>query len=244
MRKMNGFSIPSQADSVRHLKEEQQRVRQLNSLYQATKSLTQSLKPEVIAEKLIANMDEMLGYEFGSVYLIEAQSQMLVPLGISQKAQNLDIYEKDMGSLLTEKRALGEGIVGWVAQHGQSIRLADVSKEPRYLPVIKNIRSELCVPLIARGKTIGVVNIETTKPHAYTDEDENLLAALASSAAIALENAQLYGTELKRREQAEMLRVATAGLTTSIEPDALNGIILDSLLKLVPYDSASIELLE
>ena len=231
-------------EKLRLSKDEQQRARQLNSLYQATKSLTQSLKPEVIAEKLIANMDEMLGYEFGSVYLIETESQMLVPLGIGQKAQNLDIYEKDMGLLLTEKRPLGTGILGWVAQHGQSIRSGDVNKEPRYLPVIKNIRSELCVPLIARGKTIGVVNIETTKPYAYTDADENLLAALASSAAIALENAQLYGTELKRREQAEMLRVATAGLTTSIEPDALNGIILDSLLTLVPYDSASIELLD
>ena len=231
-------------EKLRLSKDEQQRARQLNLLYQATKSLTQSLKPEVIAEKLIANMDEMLGYEFGSVYLLETESQMLVPLGISQKAQNLDIYEEDMGLLLTEKRALGTGILGWVAQHGQSTRSGDVNSDPRYLPVIKNIRSELCVPLIARGKTIGVVNIETTKPHAYTDADENLLAALASSAAIALENAQLYEAELKRREQAELLREATAALTTSIEPDKLYGIILDSLLKLVPYDSASIELLD
>ncbi len=231
-------------EKLRLSKEDQQRARQLNSLYQATKSLTQSLKPEVIAEKLIANMNDMLGYEFGSVYLIDAESQMLVPLGISQKAQNLDIYEKEMGMLLTERRALGVGILGWVAQHGQSIRSGDVNEEPRYLPVIKNIRSELCVPLIARGKTIGVVNIETTKQHAYTDSDENLLAALASSAAIALENAQLYEAELKRREQAELLREATAALTTSIEPGALYAIILDSLLKLVPYDSASIELLD
>ena len=230
-------------EKLRLSKEEQQRARELSSLYQATKSLTQSLKPEVIAEKLIANMDEMLGYEFGSVYLLEEQSQLLVPLAISKKAQNLDIYEKDMEILRTEKRALGQGIIGWVAQHGQSIRSGDVNKEPRYFPVIKNIQSELCVPLIARGKTIGAINIETTKPQAYTDRDENLLTALASSAAIALENAQLYEAELKRREQAEMLRAATAGLTTSIEPDALNGIILDSLLTLVPYDSASIELL-
>src|SRR5215207_8799300 len=231
-------------EKLRLSKDEQQRARQLNSLYQATKSLTESLKPEVIGEKLIANMDEMLGYEFGSVYLVEAESQMLVPLGISQKAQNLDIYEEDMGRLLTEKRTPGIGFLGWVAQHGQSIRSGEVSNDPRYLPVIKNIRSELCVPLIARGKIIGVVNIETTKPHAYTDADENLLAALASSAAIALENAQLYEAELKRREQAELLREATAALTTSIEPGVLYAIILESLSKLVPYDSASIELLD
>ena len=230
-------------ERLRLSKEEQQRARQLDSLYQATKSLTQSLKPEVIAEKLIANMDEMLGYEFGSVYLIEDQSQMLVPLGISRKAKNLDIYEKEMEILRTQKRPLGRGIIGWVAEHGQSIRSGDVRNEPRYLAVIKNIRSELCVPLISRGKTIGAINIETTKPNAYSDRDENLLTALASSAAIALENAQLYESELQRREQAELLREATAALATSIEPEELFGIILDSLLKLVSYDSASIELL-
>jgi PAS domain S-box-containing protein len=236
-------SLGTTLEKLRLFKEEQRRAQELNSLYHATKSLTQSLKPEIIAEKLIATLDELLEYEFGAVYLLENQEQMLTPLAISQKAQTLDIYNKEMELLLHGKRGMDQGIIGWVAGNGQAIRTGDVSTEPRYYPVIKHIQSNLCVPLIARGKTIGIINIESTRRNAYTEQDENLLTAVAGSAAIALENAQLYEAELKRREQAELLRESTAALTTTIEPGALYGIILDALLKVVPYDSASIELM-
>ena len=96
-------------------------------------------------------------------------------------------------------------------------RIGDVTQEKRYFAVLKNIRSELCVPLVARGKVIGVLNIESTVPNAYSERDENLLTALANSAAIALENARLYKSELARREQAETLRTATASLSTALE---------------------------
>ena len=118
-------------------------------------------------------------------------------------------------SARSAKIRLGTGIVGWVAQHGQPVRAGDVTKDERYFAVFKNIRSELCVPLIARGKVIGVLNIESTQLDAYTERDESLLTALANSAAIALENARLYKSELARREQAEILRTATASLSTA-----------------------------
>jgi GAF domain-containing protein len=232
-------SLGTALERLRLFKEEQRRAKELNALYQATKPLTQSLQPNVIAENLLGIMDELLGYEFASIHLLDRQSQSLVPLAISQKANDLT-YEKDMERLRTERPALGEGIVGWVAQHGRAIRSGDVSREERYLPVTKNIASELCVPLISRGSVIGAINIETTIPHAYSERDENLLTALANSAAIALENATLYGTELVRREQAETLQTVTASISTSLDSNTLYRIILDSLTKLVQHDSASI----
>ena len=98
--------------------------------------------------------------------------------------------------------------------------------------------------MIARGKVIGTLNIESKDPDAYTDRDENLLTALANSAAIAFENARLYKSELARREQAETLRKATASLSTALDINKLYEIILDSIEKLIPYDSASIEIID
>ncbi|MGB8983885.1 MAG: GAF domain-containing protein, partial [Anaerolineales bacterium] len=186
-------------------------------------------------------MNDLLGYEFASVHLLEEQSQRIIPLAVSQETQNPENYEQDREFVLNEKRQLGDGIVGWVAQYGQTIRTGDVSKEKRYFAARKNIQSELCVPLIARGKVIGVLNIESTQLDAYTERDESLLTALANSAAIAFENARLYKSELARREQAEILRTATGSLSTALELAALYQIILDSAAKLVPYDGASIE---
>src|SRR5262249_3976589 len=107
----------------------------------------------------------------------------------------------------------------------------------------KNIQSELCVPVIARGRVIGTLNIESKEPDAYADRDENLLSALANSAAIALENARLYKSELARREQAETLRTATTSLSTALDVNTLYEIVFDSIAKLVPYDSSSIEII-
>ena len=233
-------SLGTALERLRLFNEEQRRNNELNALYQSTKSLTQSLKPDIIAANLLTIMDDLLGYEFASIYLLDEHQDDLVPLAISPKAKILDIYEKDKELLYTERRPLGQGIIGWVAKHGKSIRSGNVSKDERYLPVIKNIQSELCVPLVARDKVIGVINIETTQLNAYSQSDENLLTALINSAAIALENAQLYEAADNRRQEAEALQEATAALSIHIEVEPLLDQILTSAKKIVPYDSASI----
>lgn len=233
-------SLGTSLERLRLFKEEKQRNKELNALYQSTKALTKSLKPNIIAENLLSILDNLLGYEFASIYLLDKQQDNLIPLAISPKAKNLDIYEKEMELLYTEQRSLEQGIIGWVAKHGKPILSGDVSKEERYLPVIKNIRSELCVPLLTRDGVMGAVNIETTQLNAYNKRDEDLLTALANSAAIALENAQLYEAADLRRKEAESLQEATASLSIHIEIAPLLNQILDSALKIIPYDSASI----
>ncbi len=233
-------TLANAADKLRSFEEARQRATELEALYQASRLLAMSLEPQVIGKNLIKTMAELLGYEFASVHLLDDQSQMLVHLAISQKAQNPENYISDKEIIRSQNIQLGTGIVGWVAQHGQSIRIGDVTKDKRYLATFKNIRSELCVPLIARGKVVGVLNIQSTQLDAYTERDESLLTALANPAAIALENARLYKSELARREQAEILRAATASLSAALDLHHLYPIILDSVAQLVPYDRASI----
>jgi PAS domain S-box-containing protein len=236
-------TLATAMDKLNSFQEAQQRAKEIEALYQASRSLAVSLEPEIIGKNLLKTLDELLGYEFASVYLLEEQSRFLVLLSISQKAQEQENYIKDRKTLLNEKIPLGKDIIGWVAQHGQSIRSGDVSQDSRYFAVFKDIQSELCLPLVSRGKVIGVLNIESTQPNAYSERDENILTALANSAAVALENARLYKSELVRREQAEVLRLTTASLSTALEINTLYEIIFDSIAKLVPYDSASIEII-
>ncbi len=253
-RKQNAFSerderllttiahtLATATDKLWLFEEARQRATELEALYQASRSLALSLEPEIIGRNLITTMDEMLGYEFVSIHLLDDQSQFLIPLAISQKSQEPERYEASKITLFKEKVPIGVGMIGWVAQHAQSVRTGNVTQDERHLSALKNIKSELCVPLIARGKVIGVLNIESIYADAYTERDENLLAALANSAAIALENARLYKSELARREQAETLRVATASLSTALDIPTLYEITLDSAAKLVPYEFAFIE---
>lgn len=234
-------SLGTALERLRLFSEEQQRSRELNALYQTTKALAQSLDPTVIARNLITTMEQLLGYEYASIFLLDENTKLLVPLALSNKAQNTDVYEEDKKDLRTQKRSLGQGIIGWVAQHGVAIRTGDTAKETRYLPVIKGIASELCVPLKISDKIIGTLNIETTVPNAYTEREESLLTALANSAATAFENARRYRSELTRREQAEALRAATASLSTAADLESLYQVILDSAGKLVACDVASLQ---
>jgi PAS domain S-box-containing protein len=236
-------TLATATDKLRSFDEARQRATEVEALYQASRSLALSLEPEIIARNLISTMDEMLGHELSVVHLIDEKTQLLIPLAVSHKAQVVESYEEGNESPASQKVQLGAGVIGWVAQHGQSIRTGDVTKEQRYLRMFKDIQSELCVPLIARGRVIGTLNIESTEPNAYTDRDENLLTALANSAAMAFENARLYKSELARREQAETLRTATVSLSTAPDINTLYEIIFDSIAKLVRYDSASIEII-
>ena len=198
-------SVGTALERLRFFKEEQRRSQELNALYHATKSLAQSLEPEVIAANLIATMEELLGYELASLYLLDSEGQQLIPMAVSRKAQTQVIHERDLNFLRQERRALGQGITGWVAQYGQAIRTGDVNSDPRYEHVLKGINSELCVPLIARGGVIGVLDIESIQPNAYNQDDESLLTALANSAAITLENARLYQDAVQAAERRAVL---------------------------------------
>jgi len=99
---------------------------------------------------------------------------------------------------------IGQGITGTAAATGHPVRVSDVSQDPRYINAIDNVRSELAVPLMFRGKCVGVLDIQSRHPDYFTKEQQNILTVLASRLAVAIENARLFQ---KVRTQAETLLV-------------------------------------
>lgn len=102
------------------------------------------------------------------------------------------------------KVPIGQGITGTAARIGQPVRVSDVSEDPRYINAIDSVRSELAVPLIFRGKCVGVLDIQSRHPDYFTKDQQNILAVLANRLAVAIENARLFQ---QVRTQAETLLV-------------------------------------
>ena len=192
-------------ERLRLFQQEQQRSRELETLYQTTKLLAQSLEPQTIAEYLIKILEQFLGYEYCAIGILDEQSQQIIPLALGRRGKDQDSYKNEIQSLIEQNFHPGAGIVGWVIQHMQPVRSGDISHDPRYIKVWEGVNSELCVPLISRGRAFGALNIETSKPNAYTEKDENILTALASSAAIAFENARLFQEQTRRSKIIETL---------------------------------------
>ncbi|HXB63231.1 MAG TPA: GAF domain-containing protein, partial [Acidobacteriaceae bacterium] len=88
--------------------------------------------------------------------------------------------------------SLGRGLIGAAAQEKLPVLAPDVRKDPRYIEANPETRSELAVPLIYKGKVIGVMDLEHTRTHYYNTEHQTTLVTLAAQVAIAIENARLY----------------------------------------------------
>ena len=102
------------------------------------------------------------------------------------------------GELMEIRLKVGEGIAGWVAGSGETVNIPDAYKDDRFQPAMDQksgyrTRSILCMPMTnPHGHIVGVVQTLNKKGGPFTADDEHLLAALGSQAAVAIENSKLY----------------------------------------------------
>jgi sigma-B regulation protein RsbU (phosphoserine phosphatase) len=89
---------------------------------------------------------------------------------------------------------VGLGLTGYAALHKEAVLVADVSKDPRYIRLVEDARSELVIPLLLKDRCIGVFDLESPELDAFKKTDQEILTLLASQAAVAIENARLYET--------------------------------------------------
>ena len=87
---------------------------------------------------------------------------------------------------------LGEGVTGAAAEQREPVLVGDVRSDPRYLNTVDAVRTELAVPMTARGRLVGVIDLQSTRVNAYSEYDRALLRLIAARVAVAIDNARLY----------------------------------------------------
>jgi phosphoserine phosphatase RsbU/P len=111
---------------------------------------------------------------------------------------------------------LGVGLVGYSALHKEAVLVPDVSKDPRYINVVDDARSELVIPLMLKDRCIGVFDLESPELDAFTKNHVEILTLLASQAAVAIENARLYekirSNEVRLEKEIRFAQRVQAGL--------------------------------
>jgi two-component system NtrC family sensor kinase len=107
----------------------------------------------------------------------------------------------------------GEGIMGWAAAHRKPVIVADVDQETRFNRYFNDTRSVMAVPLLHQGEIVGILEVASSVPNAYTGDDLNLLSAVAGNLALALKNAELYSaTKLHSEKLKSMVEQRTQEL--------------------------------
>ena len=194
----------------RRLELEQQRTiealhiqnRNLALLNRVAQSLTSTLDVDEIALTLVKSISEFTDTQGSSVWLWDpTHLDFLHCVAIYPQRESAELAEMALSP--------GEGIAGWVAQHGESVVLDDANADPRHSRLGDRklqypIRSMMAVPLRARDKIIGVLELVNNRHGRYSPNDQVLAETLASSAAIAIENARLFSNLRERTEELQV----------------------------------------
>jgi len=140
--------------------------------------------------------------------------------------------------------ALGEGIVGAAAQDREPILVDDVRYDPRYLSALDAVCSELAVPMLVRGKLVGVLDLQSTGVHAYSDEDKTLMRLIASRVASSIENARLYRRVDRQHHTLKTLTALSQQFSAILDLDELLAKIEKAIRGLMQYHAFSILLVD
>jgi signal transduction histidine kinase len=198
-------------ENARLYEEIRQRVDELTTFNEISHIITSSLNLQETLTIITSHATRLLGVAAASVVLRdEAQGDLWFA---AASGEGSDFVRG-------KRLAMGQGIVGWCAQHGEPVLVPDVLKDPRFFGDFDresgfSTRSILCVPLQTKGQTIGAIEVMNKEGVPFDREDLRLLASLAAPAATAIENARLYKDlqdEMQAREEAQAQLVQSAKL--------------------------------
>lgn len=195
----------------------QKRVEELTALNRISQAINATLDLQKALTIITEEITRVMGVAATSVVLHDAEKDDLWFAAASGQASDF---------VLGKRLQVGQGIIGWVAQHGQPALVPNVASDKRYFKEFDQQSgftacSILCVPLMSRGQTIGAVEALNKEVGTFTVEDLQFLTLLTGPAATALENAQLYERAqqeiLERRRAEEELEAERALLTRRVE---------------------------
>ena len=113
------------------------------------------------------------------------------------------------------------GLSGHTAALQGPIYVANVARDARYVAMHPAVKSQLCLPLVVREETVGVLDLQSDRVDDFGDDMIGLFALFAAQAAVALDNARLYNTERKRMRQIEFVNLIARSSTTASSMDPL-----------------------
>jgi sigma-B regulation protein RsbU (phosphoserine phosphatase) len=136
--------------------------------------------------------------------------------------------------------AMGEGITGAAAANREPVLVGDVRADNRYLNTIDVVRTELAVPMTARGKLVGVIDLQSTRVNAYTEYDRALMRLIAARVSIAIDNARLYRRVERQNRTLTTLTHISREFSSILDLNELLGKIASTMRDLMNYDAFSI----
>jgi signal transduction histidine kinase len=177
-------------------------ARVLDCLYRVGAFVNATEDPREALDFILEEVVRTLGASSASIALVEPATGSL----------RIEVSNGLEAASVSEIIGQGQGITGWVALYAKPQRIPDVSKDPRYFEIRKGIRSELAVPMELMGNVIGVVNCDSDRLDAFSEQDLAFLSLLTNEASKAVGRIWLLRQLRSKAAQLEALVRAAQGL--------------------------------
>jgi diguanylate cyclase (GGDEF)-like protein len=202
-------------------------------LYDASQAILSTFDLDEVLNQILTIVRDYFQLQNGAVLLLDKnKSELYIRVHIGyQGVQGLRI-------------PVGKGLSGSAAQLKRPIYAPEVSKDPRYLDVIRTTGSEVAIPLMVRDEVVGVLDFQSEQTNYFDSEMIDLLTLFSTQASLALENARLYSLERRRAEQLEAINAVARQTTAVLDLDELLTVVCRLLLEWFHSDHVAVLLAE
>lgn len=214
----------------------------LSILTRMARELRAGLDLEGTLRRSLALALRAVGAAAGSLFITDEQGRLTLAGMIEEdryRAIDLDVA----------RGVFQAGLVGWVMRQQEALLVNDLDQDLRWLatPALclkKRPGSAISAPLVLPNRVVGVITCVHPEKSHFVQSDLDTLQFVADQVAVAVENARLFSTEEQRRVFADTLGEAARTLTATLDLDEVLNLILGMLSRVIPYDSASIFLMQ
>ncbi len=207
----------------------------LQFLLRASEVVNSSLDLDECLRRIAEVIRQAVDWELLAILLLnEATQELRIRYAVGHK-------EEVVQSL---RVPAGQGITGAAVTERAAVLVPDVRADQRYINAMDDVRSELAIPLIAKNRVIGVVDLQSSHPGYFTERHRDLLSLVAGRIAQAVENARLYRSTLRQARTLATLTEISHEFSSILRLDDLLRKIAELVRRLISYDLFNILLLD
>ncbi len=224
--------LPPKKKSARRF---QERAELLDFLLEVSEATSETLDLDRILANIAVLVKEVVTYDLFAILLYTERVRGL------RIRYSIGHRDEVVNNLLIP---LNEGITGTAAETRRPILVTDVRNDPRYLNALDAVRSEMAVPMMARGRLVGVIDIQSIRLNAYNEQDLSILQLIGSRVAVSIDNARLYRRVDRQNRTLRTLASLSQEFSSILALDELLGKIAKTVHALAAFDAFSIFLVD
>lgn len=204
----------------------QRRAEELAAASEVSRAITHLIQPDELLTQAVDLIRERFGFYHAQVFLVDEAGEWAV-LKSSTGEAGRELLHRN------HRLAVGsQSVIGYVTAHGQYMLAIAGGPIHRPNPLLPETQAELALPMRVGQRIIGALDVQSTNPHAFQEDDIEILQTMANQLAVAIENAALFNrTEQALRETQTFYEISDR-LVRAITPAESARVVIERLLTL------------